>query len=306
MGLLIRIYPQAGIGQPFEISGRTLSVGRDNADISLSDDSVSRRHATIAWNGTTHVVTDLSSTNGTYVNEKRITEHGLTVGDRIRFGNQLLKYLAQGSMESQYHESVFKLMTTDGLTQVHNKIYFLECFQRELHLAQRSGSPLCIMLIDLDHFKSVNDTYGHLAGDRALAELASRAQAVTRRGDLLARYGGEEFALMCARSTLEEATMTAQRVRQAIAASPVRFDTCSIAMTVSIGIAEFSVCKSSEPTYFDAEALATVLLAEADQWLYAAKRNGRNQVASCLQNLSHARLATDCGASSSPSPLTLM
>ncbi len=200
-GLLVRIYPQEGIGQPFEVTDQQMVVGREEADIVLPDDSVSRRHATIHWNGQAHVVTDLKSTNGTYVNECRVREHSLQLGDRVRFGNQLFKYMPSSCVESQYHELVFKIMTTDGLTQAHNKSYFLECFQRELHMAQRTTSPLSVLLLDLDHFKSINDTYGHLAGDCVLVEFVSRLRHVLRQGDLLARYGGEEFAILCAHTS---------------------------------------------------------------------------------------------------------
>ncbi|MFO1065061.1 MAG: GGDEF domain-containing protein [Pirellulales bacterium] len=270
-GMLVRIYPQEGIGEPIELTQQSLMVGREVAGLTLSDDSVSRRHAMIEWTGDVHLVSDLKSTNGTFVNERRIQKEVLRVGDRLRFGNQIFKYLTAGGIESQYHEVVFKIMTTDGLTQVYNKRYFLESFERELDYAQRSGVPLSVLLMDLDHFKSVNDTYGHLAGDTVLAEFAARAQCVLRSGEVLCRYGGEEFAMLCSRAELKEAAVAAERVRAITAASPVTFEDREIPITVSIGMA--CLDPATPKSIND-------LLAEADHWLYIAKASGRNQVRS--------------------------
>jgi diguanylate cyclase (GGDEF)-like protein len=266
--LLVRIHPQEGIGEPVELSDQCLLVGRDQCGLNLLDDSVSRRHAALEYNEGGHAVTDLGSTNGTYVNECRITERKLQPGDRIRFGNQIFKYLTSQDIESQYHEVVYRIMTTDGLTQVYNKQYFVEALARELEHCQRAGDPLSVMLMDLDFFKSVNDTFGHLAGDAVLVEFARRARSVLRGGEIFARYGGEEFALLCPRSTLIQAAAAAERIRAAVAETPVQFEAHSIQTTVSIGIA--ALLHQSEQNALD-------LLADADHWLYVAKDSGRNR-----------------------------
>lgn len=269
--LLVRVYPLEEMERPVELSAAARLIGREqHCTLQLADESVSRRHAMLEYDGRTHVVTDLGSTNGTYVNEQRVTgSRPLAAGDRVRFGNQIFKYLTADGIEAQYHEVVFKMMTTDGLTSAYNKRYFLETLERELQQSQRSASPLCVMMADLDRFKSINDTYGHLAGDTVLVEFARRARSVLRGGELLARYGGEEFVLLLTRATLEEAAVVAERMREIVAAEPARFESTFIPMTVSIGIACFDgvAVRDSEE-----------LLAEADQYLYAAKRAGRNQV----------------------------
>ncbi len=267
--VLVRIYPQQGIGQPIELGDRPLMIGREGCDLTLQDDAISRRHARVEWCDGGHTVTDLGSTNGTYVNEYRIGQTRLQVGDRIRFGHQIFKYLTSESVETQYHEVVYKIMTTDGLTQVYNKQYFLETLSREIENTQRSKDNMSVMLMDLDHFKSVNDTYGHLAGDAVLAEFARRARSVLRSGEVLARYGGEEFAMLCARSTAGEAVVAAERVRSVVKSLPIQFDSHSIPVTVSIGVASYD---GSQPKS------TGELLEEADQWLYVAKKSGRNQV----------------------------
>ncbi len=283
--LLVRIYPVDGIEQPLELATEPQLVGRDaNCAIPLCDDSVSRRHALLEYNGTAHVVSDLGSLNGTYVNEQRLTgAQTLAAGDRLRFGNQIFKYLTSDGIESQYHEVVFKMMTTDGLTSVHNKRYFLETLDRELLQSCRAKTPLCVMMLDLDNFKSINDTYGHLAGDAVLVEFVKRAKSVLRGGELLARYGGEEFTMLMTRASLLEAVPVAERLRHIVAASAVVFEGTPIPITVSIGICGFDghrVCEASD------------LLATADEYLYVAKRSGRNQVQFQRESESHENIAS--------------
>ena len=215
------------------------------------------------------MVQDLESTNGTWVNEQRILAKRLEPGDRVRFGNQVFTYLSASSIEAQYHESVYKMMTTDGLTQVHNKRFLLESLGRELVRVRRRQSPICVLMMDIDHFKSVNDRFGHLAGDAVLVEFSRRVASVLEGDELLARYGGEEFTLVMADTSPEEAVQTAEKIRAAVSNSPVCFDGDQIALTVSIGVAEFSA---------DAVCDATALLESADQMLYLAKTSGRNQV----------------------------
>lgn len=268
-GILVRIHPTEQIGQPIELDQTCILLGRDTTcQVQVQDDSVSRRHTMIEWDGDCHSVTDLASTNGTFINESRIDKSNLQAGDRLRIGKHIFRYLSPVDIESQYHEIIFQMMTTDGLTQVYNRRFFMEALERELSQSRRSATEVCVLLIDLDRFKSVNDTYGHLAGDAVLVEFARRASAVVRGGELLARYGGEEFAILCSRTSLSEAIVLAERLRQAIAAEPVEFEKHSIPMTVSMGVARTSNQIDS----------ASEILEQADHWLYRAKELGRNQV----------------------------
>jgi diguanylate cyclase (GGDEF)-like protein len=127
------------------------------------------------------------------------------------------------------------------------------------------------MMLDLDKFKSVNDTYGHLAGDAVLVEFASRVKSVLRSGDLLARYGGEEFAMLLTRTSMQDAVQIAERIRQLTAATPVSFEDKEISITVSIGICCNDGTQNIDPSE---------LIARADEKLYLAKNMGRNQVQS--------------------------
>ncbi|MCA9192030.1 MAG: GGDEF domain-containing protein [Planctomycetales bacterium] len=270
-GYLVRIYPAHRLEQPIELGGTEITIGRDeNCELRLDQDSISRRHASIQLAEGEATVKDLHSTNGTYVNDKKIGD--LTVlrsGDRIRFGNQIFKYLASDAIESEYHEIVFKQLTTDGLTHIYNKRFLIDSIEREMRQSIRGGQSMSVMMMDLDKFKSINDRYGHLAGDAVLVEFARRASTVLQSGEILARYGGEEFSILCSPATVEQAVQVAERVRAITEASPVHFESSEIPISVSIGVAIYSGQSESTPER---------LLQEADQQLYRAKNNGRNQV----------------------------
>ena len=192
-GVLVKIYPVQVLEPPLELTSPRMIVGRDEpSDLRIGDDSVSRRHALLEIDDSGCCVIDLGSTNGTYVNEQPISSQTLLrTGDRLRFGNHIFKYLSAAGIEAQYHEAIFGLLTTDGLTSVHNKRYFLDALRREMAQSARAGTPVALLMIDLDKFKSINDTLGHLAGDAVLVEFARRASSKLRGGELLARFGGE-------------------------------------------------------------------------------------------------------------------
>lgn len=269
-GFLVRIYPMQNIGQLVSLDGAEYFIGRDTAcQLMIEDDSVSRKHARIELIGEDFVVFDLNSTNGTYVNDKRVCECAITSGDRIRFGNQIFNFLGDQSVEAQYHEAVYKMMTTDGLTQVHNRRFLTESAERELIRSHRTGCPTSLLMIDLDRFKSINDTYGHLAGDAVLVEFAKRAKSVLRDGELFARYGGEEFSVLVGDACIEDALAVANRILIEVSSKPVLFEEQPIELTVSIGVAEYDPYRNLS---FDA------LVEEADKALYKAKQSGRNCV----------------------------
>ena len=269
-GCLVRIYPNEGLGKMVSITGGRVLVGRDPlAQLSIEDDSVSRRHATIEHANGFDTVQDLESTNGTWVNDHRIFARKLEPGDRVRFGNQIFTYLSASSLEAQYHESVYKIMTTDGLTCVYNKRFLQEALERELSRVRRRKSQLSVLMMDLDKFKTINDTHGHLAGDAVLVEFTRRATACLAGDEILARFGGEEFALVVPDASVAEATQLAESIRMAVRSQPVCFEGTQIPITVSIGVAEFPG---------DEASTANTLLESADQMLYLAKTSGRNKV----------------------------
>jgi diguanylate cyclase (GGDEF)-like protein len=219
-----------------------------------------------------YFVLDLQSTNGTFVNDRQIDGSCmLQDGDYLRVGNCIYRYLAGGNIEAEYHEEIYRLTILDGLTQIHNRRYMVEFLEREVVRSQRHDRPLSVLILDIDRFKSFNDSFGHLCGDFVLRELASRIRETVRKEDLFARYGGEEFALVLVETPHEEAVLVAERMREMVASTPFRFEATPLNLTVSIGVAT----TSGEPGLSPGELLRT-----ADERLYEAKRRGRNRVVS--------------------------
>jgi diguanylate cyclase (GGDEF)-like protein len=211
---------------------------------------------------------DDRSTNGTYVNEDQVAgEVRLSNGDRIKVGPTILKFLSGADAEAKYHEEIYRMTIIDGLTQIHNKRYLLEALERDVMRARRHDRDLCVVMFDIDHFKSINDRFGHLAGDHVLRELARVVSERTRRDEVFARYGGEEFALILPETSLEGAAQLSETLRQKVESHPFVFQGETIPVTISMGAAQLGQAMSS-----------TDLITEADGKLYQAKRSGRNRV----------------------------
>lgn len=258
------------LGHRVVLSEQPLEIGRGtDCGLQLDADSVSRRHARIEWTGTTHKLVDLRSTNGTFVNETRIHERELADGDRPQIGKVLLKYIAGGNVEGAYHEEVQRLMRFDGLTGAHNKSHFNESLNAALARARARPAPVSLIVLDLDHFKMINDTHGHTAGDAVLRQAASIVAREVANDQLFARVGGEEFAVLCPGAPLDVAQRTAERIRRAVEGAAFSFEGVAIRVTVSLGCAERTAGSGESPQSF---------FERADVKLYAAKSAGRNCV----------------------------
>lgn len=267
---LVTIYGRE-LGRRWMLDGHAFVLGRTEAcDVFLDMENVSRRHCEIllAANGA-HLIEDLRSTNGTFVNGIELRgPHELASGDLIKVGGTVFKYLDGESLESLFHEEIYRMTITDGLTQLFNKRYLLEFMDREMARCQRYGRALSLMMIDIDHFKRINDECGHIAGDHVLREVAQEVAKKVRKEQCLARYGGEEFALVMPETELENARTFAEKVRAMIATGAYAFENRPIPVTLSIGLAQMPP-DMADPLAF---------IALADEQLYAAKRGGRNRV----------------------------
>ena len=271
--VLVAIHPPGpGLGRRFALNKDEHILGRlEELDIPLEGDGLSRRHARIYRDAFAWYVEDLESTNGTHVNDVRITKQQLFDGDLVRCGVAICKFLSGDNIEAAYHEEIYRTSIMDGLTGVHNKRFFLEFIEHELAGAVRHGAPLSLIMIDIDHFKKINDTHGHLTGDAALKELCRRLKPRVRASDLLARYGGEEFAVVMPGTPLEGGVQLAEVLRGLVAAEPFVFEEISIPCTISLGVAALDLA---------APGTVDELIARADAKLYEAKHGGRNRVAS--------------------------
>ena len=266
---LIVFYGQ-GIGRRYFLSKSEMVLGRSEvAHIQVDQDAVSRQHCKIVLQpGLEPKVIDLGSTNGTFVNNQRVTERLLLDGDLLRVGHTIFKHLSGNNVESKYHEEIYRLTTMDGLTETYNKRYFVEALERETNRSARYKRSLSLILFDIDHFKRINDTYGHLAGDQVLRELAKIVAGSLRRQDVLARYGGEEFAIILPEVDPDGAILVAGKVRGMVEAHPFQFNQTRISVTISLGVAAF----------IDPEETNDAFIARTDARLYAAKDAGRNRV----------------------------
>jgi diguanylate cyclase (GGDEF)-like protein len=267
---LVVIYAPSSkqLGKRFSLVDGEVSIGRgvDNTVI-LNSDSISRRHAGIEIRAGGYFLIDRHSTNGTYVNDELVQESQLRRGDQIKIGDTILKFLSGADLESQYHETIYRMTIMDGLTDIHNKRYLVEQLDRELSRATRHGRPLSMVICDIDHFKLVNDEFGHLAGDYVLKEVAQLAKSRIRPDDVIARYGGEEIAIILPETDLDGGVRIADQLRQMIDDETFVFEDEYIDVTVSCGVAQL------QPGW-----RAYEFVRAADMQLYEAKRAGRNCV----------------------------
>jgi diguanylate cyclase (GGDEF)-like protein len=276
---LVNLHPPGpDIGRRIPLAKSQYIVGRDSeAGLVVSRSSVSRQHARLFVDDDGNWwVEDLNSTNGTFINEVRIRSQQLNDADQVRFGDAIYKFLSGSNIESAYHEAIHNMAIQDGMTGIHNKRFFLEFLEREIAVANRHGHPLTLVMFDVDHFKKVNDTYGHLAGDAVLKDLAQRIRPRIRREDLFARYGGEEFVCVLPSTPLPGGIVFADQLRQLIENKPCQFDGQAITFTISLGVTTLH-----RETGVENEAL----IKRADENLYAAKRGGRNRVVPSLADL---------------------
>lgn len=216
------------------------------------------------------MVRDLGSTNGTHVNDELSDTIDLRDGDQLKVGRTILKFIVGGNIEGQYHEEIYRLMTVDGLTQVYNKRYFDEMMDREFSRAQRYKRPFSLIFFDIDHFKQINDTQGHLAGDAVLRQLGGLIGNHVRRDDIVARIGGEEFAVITPEIGLEGAVELANKLNRLVDDASFVFEGTRMDISISAGVSEWV------ETFASVEAMVQA----SDEKLYEAKNSGRNRVVS--------------------------
>lgn len=261
------------VGMMYKVRSKgKIVIGRGlDADIRLEDEGVSRRHAqVIASPDGDPIVEDLGSSNGTFVNGQPIEKQALKDGDKIQIGSvSILKFSYQDRLELTFQQELFDRGIKDGLTEIYNKRYFLDRVDGEFAHARRHGSKLSLLMFDVDHFKKINDTHGHPAGDLVLKELTKLVCKMLRTSDVFARYGGEEFVVLMRDVDETGALILAQRIRTHVKRYSFVTQHTPISLTVSIGIA----------CLLDEMESADDLVQRADEYLYKAKKAGRNCIA---------------------------
>ncbi len=262
--------PEAG--QIFPLTGECYIIGRDiSADISLSDLGVSRHHAAIRNASDGIYIRDTDSANGTFVNGRFVDqEQKLEDGDKIAVGTStVLEFAYQDEIERNFYQKLREESIYDHLTGAHTRKHLFDQLETEIAFAKRQSLPLSVVMYDLDHFKQINDTYGHPLGDEVLKKITSIVGSCIRKEDVLTRYGGEEFAIICRQTPLADAKQMAERMRAAVAEASFDAEGSVFSVTISVGVAALPEAECRTPKE---------LLSAVDAALYKAKENGRNQV----------------------------
>jgi two-component system cell cycle response regulator len=249
-----------------------LTIGRGgDADFVVTDDGVSRRHLTVETleDGRAQVV-DLGSANGTFVNRERIDRVVLNDGDKIHIGSTvILKFSYSDKVDEDFQKQMLQAAMQDPLTGLYNRRYLEEQLEAEFRFVSRQGGPLTLLMMDLDHFKQVNDNHGHPVGDAVLRGFAASLRAGIRGEDIAARYGGEEFVVICRATQEAVGVKIAERLRQRLEQLQLVNELPDLRVTVSIGVASLPNARITT---------TRELVEKADKALYVAKANGRNQV----------------------------
>jgi len=259
--------------RPEVILGRALE-----ADVRVNDTQVSRSHARVSTSTdgsgqTIYLLTDLESRNGTFLNGTRISEEKLNNGDKISVGDTILRFDLLDEIDREYQRQIHRLISHDDLTGLLSSRSFFFELRREASRATAEDRPFCVLMMDADNFKSVNDTYGHLTGSKTIEEIGASIMSSLRSGDAAARFGGDEFAAFLLDADLAQGVVAAERIRDSI--EKFLFSVLrqgekkeSHNITVSIGVSSFPT-DSQDPIE---------LVEMADSALYRAKRSGRNRV----------------------------
>jgi two-component system cell cycle response regulator len=267
---------------PIPLERDEVIIGRAlEADVRLNDTRASRLHARVTsernaeTNETCYRISDLQSTNGTLVNGELITEVALHDGDKIVIGDHLFRFDMLDEIDREFQHQIHRLLAHDELTGLLTSKSFFSELRRESARAEAESRPFCVLMMDLDHFKGVNDTYGHLVGSKTLEEMGHVIKEALRAGDVAARFGGEEFAAFLLDANYAQGLIAAERVRVAVAQYefPVtRMELPNVEtthrITISIGVA----------AYPDDAKDPIQLVELADSALYRAKRSGRNRI----------------------------
>jgi diguanylate cyclase (GGDEF)-like protein len=278
------------IAVPIPLEREEVTLGRAlEADVRINDTQVSRLHAKIiaTQNGqrdvTDYILNDLDSRNGTFLNGRRVRSERLDNGDKITIGDTILRFDQLDEIDREYQRLVHRLISHDDLTGLLSSRSFFSELRREAGRATAENRPFCVLMMDGDNFKGVNDTYGHLTGSKTLEEIGFSIMTNLRSGDAAARFGGDEFAAFLLDADLSQGLVAAERIRSTIEQYPFSIvkqgtkDTHHI--TMSIGVASFPE-DSSDPIE---------LVEMADSALYRSKREGRNRV-SAYRDVTYADL----------------
>lgn len=262
------------MGKYFALSKDEMTIGRaENVDIYVPEPSVSRFHSRLQLDGEGQLqIKDLNSTNGIFINGRKTTDGLMKEGDTLQVGKvTLMKLDYLNRVEGTFHSQLYKAGTRDPLTGLYNRSYLDEHLDADFKLALRHKEEISLLLLDLDRFKSVNDSFGHIAGDMVLRGVGRILLDSTRSEDIASRYGGEEFVVLLRRTPPLGGIVAAERICKTVRESKTLFQDMEIPSTISIGVAALT---HDPPTY----KTSLEMFFAADKALYRAKESGRDRV----------------------------
>jgi diguanylate cyclase (GGDEF)-like protein len=267
---------------PIPLERDEVVLGRAvEADVRVNDHRASRLHARISTQRDSqsglvrYKITDLGSTNGTLLNGQLITEALLNDGDKVVIGDHLLRFDMLDEIDREFQQQIHRLLAHDELTGLLTSKSFFSELRREAGHADDEARPFCVLMMDVDHFKRVNDTYGHLVGSETLEQIGGLIKGALRAGDVAARFGGEEFAAFLLDADYAQGLVAAERVRAAV--EQHEFPTVRKGSTGEIRTHHITI--SLGVAAFPDDARDPIELVElADSALYRAKHNGRNRI----------------------------
>jgi diguanylate cyclase (GGDEF)-like protein len=271
--LTVMVGKESDFGKNLISPKEKITIGRDKkCDFVLTDERVSKVHCELNLMVTDEfeqiILKDLDSTNGTYVNGASIKQKILMPGDKIELGETVLRFNYHDEIEEKYHSKLFNFASKDSLTGMYNKRYVMNELQKHINMAKRNNRIFSLVMIDIDNFKKINDTYGHVTGDEFLKKVAFTIDLNLRQQDVSGRFGGEEFLIILPETTIEGAFNLAKRIRKKIADTEILHKGKTIKGTISIGVSQFDIKSPDLKT----------LLKSADNALYMAKQAGKNKV----------------------------
>jgi diguanylate cyclase (GGDEF)-like protein len=247
-----------------------VTIGRgSDADFVINDELISRVHIKVTLKLNTFMIEDMGSTNGTYVESHRIEKFSTIPGSVVHLGETKLVFSLKSETQIDTEKELYKAATTDDLTEISSRLWFMKRADEEIVYAQNKGLSVTLIMLDIDYFKNVNDSYGHQAGDYVLKHTAAILLQHKRENDLLGRFGGEEFILLLKNISTEKSVQVSQRICQTIEKTKFVYNGIKIPITVSLG-----VCSMPSDSILDLANSISV----ADKLLYQAKKNGRNRV----------------------------
>ena len=239
-------------------------------DVVINNPSLSRKHCVVKNENGKIILEDLNSTNGTFVNGIRVSRVELESGQRVFLGDICaFKFAYQDDIDLDLNRLILDKAIKDRLTNVYNRTYFDELLRKEFLFHKRANLPLSLIFIDLDDFKKINDTFGHICGDEILKKVAMSLKSNVRESDYVCRYGGEEFVIILKNTNFEKAMKKAESLRKIINSIELLCNANQIGVSASLGVSTF------ENGNFKSEKR---LLAEADSAMYKAKELGKNMV----------------------------